>query len=98
MKVDTFWTDFERVLVPKGWLLDRNSPEPVSNSRYDPTHLEGIVPSGKVFTFHYAGDMATLTVAGRVQSALLSRLIYEAGDMTVGAIETLYLLFPAGHR
>jgi len=89
--VDTFWTEAAERLTANGWVI-------VDGSRYDPTVINGITPSGRAFTFTAQGDTVTITVAGRSRSITRSRTLWEPGDQTVTAMVEARNLLPASQR
>jgi hypothetical protein len=89
--VDTFWEQAATVLAAEGWFI-------TDGSRYDPTILNGLTPTGKAFSVTLAGDTVTVTVAGRVRTLTRTRVEWEAGELTVAAIRDAYRLLPANQR
>lgn len=89
--VDTFWTEAQTRLVANGWTI-------VTGSRYDPTHIEGVTPSGRSFTFDCVGNTITITIAGRVRTITRSRDLWEPGDATVSAMIEARNLLPVNQR
>ena len=89
--VDTFWDEAQRRLTAAGWVI-------VDGSRYDPTVINGITPSGRAFTFTASGDTLTLTIAGRTRSITRSRDLWEPGDATASALEEARERFPTAQR
>ena len=85
--VDTFWTEAQARLVPAGWVI-------VDGSRYDPTVINGVTPSGKSFTFTCVGGTVTLIIAGRTKTITRSRDLWEPGDATVDAMIEARNLLP----
>lgn len=84
--VDTFWDEAQRRLVPAGWVI-------VDGSRYDPTVINGVTPSGKSFTFECREGVVTVTVAGR--SRTLAR---SPGESSVQALLDAYEALPRNQR
>ncbi len=88
---DMFYEQAEAVLVPAGWVLNEIS-------RYDPTSIVGVTPSGKAFTFTLAGNTVTLTIAGNTRTRTVAKTTWEPGDATVAALNTSRNAFPANQR
>ena len=88
---DNFWEEFERVLIPKGWVL-------VDGTRYDPTVINGVTPGGRSFTLVAQDDTITLTVAGRTRTVTRIKEQWEDGSLTVAAMEEALNLLPANQR
>ena len=89
--VDTFWRDFQSLLEPAGWVL-------TGGSRYDPTHLTGVTPSGRAFTFDAIDGTITITIAGRTRSIARARSVWESGGATVDAMVAARNLLPVNQR
>ena len=89
--VDTFWTEAQSRLEANGWVI-------VDGSRYDPTVINGVTPSGRSFTFRCEGNTITITIAGRVRTITRSRDLWEPGDATVTAMIEARNLLPSNQR
>jgi len=92
---DTFWEQFTAVLVPEGWVL-------TDGQRYDPTIINGLTPTGKLFTFTAVrnGDSfdVSIDVQGRTRSGTISAAELEDGFNLNGRIKTLWGALPASQR
>lgn len=86
MDADSFYADVVR-LRDGGWVID-------AAARVEPTHVEGITPGGRSFTFHAEGNDVWLTIAGRTEVVVVAQADWQRS--TVDAWETLYARFPAG--
>jgi len=89
--VDTFWEQVQARLTPVGWVI-------TEGSRYDPTHIVGVTPSGRAFTLDCVDGTVTITIAGRTRSLTLARTAWEPGDATVDAMIAARDLLPANQR
>ena len=89
--LDTFWTEAINRLAPAGWTI-------VSGNRYDPTHIEGVTPSGRAFTLDCIEGVITLNIAGRTKTISRSRDAWESGTATIDAMIEARSLFPANQR
>lgn len=89
--VDTFWEQAQARLVANGWTI-------VDGSRYDPTIINGVTPSGRSFTFECRDNTITITIAGRVRTITRSRDLWEPGDATVTAMIEARNLLPSNQR
>jgi hypothetical protein len=89
--VDTFWEQAQARLVSAGWVI-------VDGSRYDPTIINGVTPTGRSFTFRCEGGIITITIAGRVRTIERSRDLWEPGDATVDAMIAARNLLPVNQR
>lgn len=85
------WAAAQVALVALGWVF-------TTVSRYDPTSLVGITPSGKAFTATLAGTTATLTIAGNTQSLTVAKLLWLDGPGSSQALRDLRAAFPAAQR
>jgi hypothetical protein len=74
-----------------GWVI-------TSYSRYDPTHIDGLTPSGKVFTVDMVGSTITLAIAGNRHTITRAKALWEDGALTIQAIKDAFALFPAAQR
>lgn len=89
---DTFWDDAQARLTSTGWVI-------TSGSRYDPTGLDGLTPSGRVFHFEMTRDGAvTITVAGRTRTRQVSAGDHEDGAVTVTHLLEAWQQLPASQR
>ena len=90
---DTFWDELAaRMPASSGWII-------TDGSRYDPTVLNGLTPTGKVFslTMDRTGH-AVLTVAGRVRTRDLAPIALEDGAAVVTMLLEAWNSLPAGQR
>lgn len=67
-------------------------------SRYDPTHITGLTPSGKVFTLDAAGSQVSITVAGNTRNVNIAKVQWEQGDLLVEKWLAAHQALPAGQR
>lgn len=83
----------ERVgeLVAQGWIIG-------AYTRYDPTHIEGITPTGKAFTFDLAGNTATVTIAGNTRIVTIAKEQWLSGAGTVAALAAARERLPGNQR
>ena len=88
--LDTFW-DHVPQLQSEGWVL-------TDMSRYDPTRIVGITPTGKAFTATLVDNLVTVTVAGRERTTTRDRAVWEPGDATVAAFRETYEKLPVSQR
>jgi hypothetical protein len=89
--VDTFWDEFTRVAVPLGWVL-------VEGSRYDPTHITLVTPTGKSASIDMVENAVTITVAGRSRTLNRNRSQWEDGALSVQALLDAYANLPPSWR
>lgn len=73
-----------------GWVIN-------NYSRYDPTHVDGLTPTGKTFTLDIVNGTATLTVAGRTRTAQLADG-WEDATKTVDLWLSAYNALPVNQR
>lgn len=87
---DTFWQEAESRL--SGWVF-------TSASRYDPTVIEGVTPSGRAFTFTLTRDgVATITIAGRTRQQTIDAATITSGAASVTALLEARALLPANQQ
>lgn len=91
LQIDTFWEQFQSVLVAQGWSL-------LVANRYDPTHVEGFTPTGRSFVLDADNNTITLTIAGRVRTINRSKDLWENGDATIQTLLDAWNAFPAGQQ
>lgn len=89
--VDTFYTEANPRLIAAGWVF-------TDVSRYDPTSIVGVTPSGKAFSFLAAGNNVSITVAGNTRNATVSKALWEPGDATVTRFLQVWNALPPGQR
>jgi hypothetical protein len=85
------WCDAVTALTSAGWVI-------TEFSRYDPTHVVGITPSGRAFTFHAEGNTITVTVAGRQRQRTISRDLWEQGNLCREALLAAWSDLPVNQR
>lgn len=78
-------------LTVGGWVI-------TEYSRYDPTVVVGVTPTGKAFRLECVGDAATITVAGRTKTVARAKELWEQGDLTVSLWLASYNSLPASQR
>lgn len=88
---DTFYTEASTRLTATGWVF-------TDVSRYDPTSISGITPSGRAFSISLINSTITLTVAGRTRTITRAKAAWEAGDQTVDALLEAWQLLPVNQR
>jgi hypothetical protein len=89
---DRFWEEVNTRMTATGWLI-------LNGSRYDPTHLDGLTPSGKAFTLDITRDGGTtMTVAGRSRSGQITATQREDGAEAVTAILSTWERLPETQR
>jgi hypothetical protein len=90
--VDTFWTEIQERLVPAGWVI-------TEGSRYDPTHILFITPSGRAGSLDIVDGVITVTVAGRSRSInIADRADWEPGGKSVDLLLAAHQLLPVNQR
>lgn len=89
---DMFFEEAATRLVANGWVM-------LNATRYDPTFLEGLTPSGRAFTFTLdRNGLATIAVAGRTRQTTLSGATVEDGAASVSALLDRWNALPANQR
>jgi len=90
--IDTFWTEASTRLAQAGWII-------TEGTRYDPTHVIGVTPTGKAFALDIVDGVVTVTVAGRTRSTTIaSREDWEDGTKSVELLLATHASFPANQR
>ena len=89
--IDTFWTEMDARLGATGWVI-------TDASRYDPTTLSGLTPTGRVFSASLVEGTVTITVAGRVRTVTRAKAVLEPGDATVDVLLQAWQLLPLNQR
>lgn len=89
--VDTFWDQAQTRLIANGWVL-------LNVSRYDPTHVDGLTPTGKAFTLDAIDSVINLTIAGRTRTVNRAKALWEPGDAAVQGIIDARNAFPVSQR
>lgn len=93
---DTFAEELS-ALFAQGWVM-------TSYSRYDPTTMAGLTPSGKAFTLSAvrqgAGALVTVTVAGNTRTTTLANwdADFEPAAKSVAAIAATWQKLPVNQR
>ena len=87
---DSFGLD-SQVLHTAGWVVE-------SYSRYDPTVIVGLTPTGKVFNARLDGDTVSLTIAGNTRTRTVPKATWLPGNATVQALLGVLGDFPAPQR
>jgi hypothetical protein len=90
LMIDTF-SDQCRAFAAEGWVF-------TAFTRYDPTHISGTTPTGRVFTLDCVDGTVTLTIAGFTRSVTRARSLWEDGTLTGQVIRDAYALFPANRK
>jgi hypothetical protein len=89
---DLFWEEARDRMTATGWVI-------LNGHRYDPTHLDGLTPSGRVFVLDITqAGVVTLDVAGRTRAAQITPTQRENGADAVTAILAAWNTLPAGQR
>lgn len=78
-------------LVANGWIF-------TNISRYDPTVIVGITPSGKAFNVTLSGTTVTLVIAGNTKVINVAKANWLHGQGTIDALVNARSAFPAGQR
>ena len=89
--LDTFTDEVRARLTANGWVI-------TDYSRYDPTHIVGLTPTGRAFTFDASGNTVTVTIAGRTRTATRTKDQWERGDLVVTALTDLRSLLPVNQQ
>ena len=95
--VDDFWTEFERRMVPLGWVI-------TEGSRYDPTHIYGISPGGLVWEIHASDNVQgnagsiSIKLGTRTRSINKNRADWESGAQMVDEWIAAYDSLPSGWK
>ena len=91
VRVDMFSDEAKR-LTDNGWVL-------TYVSRYDPTVVEGVTPSGKVFAFRLDRDgTAELGIATNKSRRTVSAQSHEDASGTVSLLLSLQASLPVDQR
>lgn len=90
MKIDT-WSEHARRLWAVGWVF-------LNMHRYEPTHLDGKTPDGRVFEADFVGDVLTLRVGLHTRKITRSTDDWLSGEATAQALEELWQLLPANQQ
>ena len=89
---DTFWDDAQARLTSTGWVI-------LNGSRYDPTVLDGLTPTGRVFQFTMTRDgLVTITVAGRTRTRQVAAGDHEDGAGVVTKLLATWEQLPASQQ
>lgn len=88
-----FWEELAARMPPtSGWVV-------LSGYRYDPTYLEGLTPTGKVFTLTMdRTGHAVLTVANRTRVREMGPIAIEDGAGVVTMLLEAWNSLPSGQQ
>lgn len=85
------WSTHQAALVAAGWVF-------TEVSRYDPTVIVGLTPSGKAFNALLSGTTVSLTIAGNTRTLTVAKLSWLDGADTRTALQNLRASFPGNQR
>lgn len=90
LRYDNF-ADQLPTLISQGWVI-------TEYGRYDPTYVVGLTPSGRSFRLDCAGNVVTITVAGRTRTVNIAKDSWMQGNDTVARWLQAWQALPANQR